>query len=123
VFVPSTRDGKLFTIFYAIFGFCLLGVTMGKTMALIESTCRFWIRGCCTKSKRFERFRKRGKGGGGDEISAVELSAAELPVVKFDLVDSSVQSVNRMVQISTEPSQEEHTAAVLVQRTIRVRIH
>jgi hypothetical protein len=49
VFVPSTHDGKLFTIFYAIFGFCLLGFTMGSTMALLESMSRFLIRGCCGK--------------------------------------------------------------------------
>jgi hypothetical protein len=45
VFVPSTDDGKIFTMIYAIVGFCVLGYTMGKTMSLIEKILRFLIRG------------------------------------------------------------------------------
>jgi hypothetical protein len=36
VFVPVTIEGRYFTMFYALAGFCILGFAMGRTVEVIE---------------------------------------------------------------------------------------
>jgi hypothetical protein len=36
VFVPVTNEGRYFTMFYALAGFCILGFAMGRTVQVIE---------------------------------------------------------------------------------------
>jgi hypothetical protein len=79
VFVPSTVNGRCFTMGYAIVGFILLGYVMGETQHFIEAMIRMAIRiitcapirKCCRKrcermkgvrtAKKLEREEKRRK--------------------------------------------------------------
>jgi len=64
VFVPTTVEGRYFSIVYSFLGFCLVGFCFGKSTGLIDDIAKAAIKkgGCYRNSSAKQKLAQRGDG-------------------------------------------------------------